>query len=191
MTMRTIQRMLMRPPIFSCGASSSQETSLRRLEIRLDRGNTASAPLSNTSNFRLFDLLDETNRELVERLPADASGVSRVIGDLILLVSECSPEGQTLQMGQGYLVPDYPATKAVLTTGVPYAMTTDDADADPAEALVLAELGFASLLLARIAIGGAAAWGLVEIYRTEPIPFDAHAIGVAGEILARAAARAG
>jgi hypothetical protein len=146
--------------------------------------------LSKTSDFRLFDLLDETNRELVERLPADASSVSRVIGDLILLVSECSPEGQTLHMGQGYLVPDYPATKTVLATGTPYAMTIADADADSAEARVLEELGFASLLLARIEIGGSATWGLVEVYRSEPIPFDAHAIRVAGEILARATARA-
>jgi hypothetical protein len=142
------------------------------------------------SDLRLFDLLDETNRELVDRLPADASSVSRVIGDLILLVSECPPEGQTLQMGQGYLVPDYPATKAVLTTGVPYAMTVEDADADPAEARVLEELGFSSILLARLAIGGTASWGLVEVYRTEPIPFDADAIRIAGEILTRATARA-
>jgi hypothetical protein len=139
----------------------------------------------------MFDLLDETNRELVERLPADASSVSRVIGDLVLLVSECPPEGQTLQMGQGYLVPDYPVTKAVLTTGVPYAMTLEDADADPAEARVLEELGFASLLLARLEIGGTASWGLVEVYRTKPVPFEVDAIRVAAEILARTTARAG
>jgi hypothetical protein len=146
--------------------------------------------LSKRSDLSLFDLLDETNRELVDRLPADASSVSRVIGDLILLVSECPPEGQTLQMGQGYLVPDYPVTKAVLTTGVPYAMTVEDADADAPEARVLEELGFASLLLARLAIGSTASWGLVEVYRTEPIPFDAEAIRIAGEILTRATARA-
>jgi hypothetical protein len=146
--------------------------------------------LQKTSDLRLFDLLDETNRERVDRLRADASSVSRVIGDLILLVSECPPEGQTLQMGQGYLVPDYPATKAVLTTGVPYAMTVEDADADPAEARVLEELGFASLLVARLRIGEAASWGLVEVYRTEPVPFDADAIRIAGEILTRATARA-
>jgi GAF domain len=144
-----------------------------------------------TPDPRLFDLLDEMNRELVEHLPADASSVSRVIGDLILLVSECPPEGQTLQMGQGYLMPDYPATKSVLTTGTPYAMTLEDVDADPAEARVLEELGFASLLLARLDLGGTASWGLVEVYRTEPVPFEADAIRVAGEILARTTARAG
>jgi hypothetical protein len=147
--------------------------------------------LSQTSNFRLFDLLDETNRELVDGLPATASSVSRVIGDLILLVSECAPEGRTLHMGQGYLVSDYPATKAVLTTGVPYSMTIEDADADPAETRVLEELGFAALLLARLEIGGAASWGLVEVYRTEPTRFDADAVRIAGEILARTSQRAG
>jgi hypothetical protein len=147
--------------------------------------------LSQTSDFRLFDLLDETNRDLVEQLPATASSVSRVIGDLILLVSECAPVGRTLHMGQGYLVPDYPATKTVLTTGVPYSMTVEDADADPAEARVLEELGFAALLLARLEIGGSASWGLVEVYRSEPIPFGADAIRAAGEILARTSRRAG
>jgi hypothetical protein len=147
--------------------------------------------LSQTSNFRLFDLLDETNRELVDSLPATASSVSRVIGDLILLVSECAPEGQTLHMGQGYLVPDYPATKAVLTTGVPYSMTVADADADPAETRVLEELGFAALLLARLEIGGEASWGLVEVYRSEPTPFGADAGRIAGEILTRTSRRAG
>jgi hypothetical protein len=147
--------------------------------------------LSQTSNFRLFDLLDETNRELVERLPADASSVSRVIGDLILLVSECAPEGRTLHMGQGYLVPDYPATSTVLATGVPYTMTVGGADADPAETRVLEELGYGALLLARLEIGAAASWGLVEVYRTAPVPFDAEAVQVAGEILARTSQRAG
>jgi hypothetical protein len=149
------------------------------------------ADVSQTSDFRLFDLLDETNRELVERLPADASSVSRVIGDLILLVSERAPEGRTLHMGQGYLVPDYPATKAVLTTGVPYTMTVEDAGADPAEARVLEELGYAALLLARLKIGGAASWGLVEVYRSEPIPFGADAVRIAGEILTHTSQRAG
>jgi GAF domain-containing protein len=146
--------------------------------------------LSQTSNFRLFDLLDETNRELVERLPADASSVSRVVGDLILLVSERAPEGRTLHMGQGYLVSDYPATKSVLATGVPYTMTVAGANADPAEARLLGELGFAALLLARLVIGGAA-WGLVEVYRTEPIPFEADAVRIAGEILTRTSQRVG
>jgi transcriptional regulator with GAF, ATPase, and Fis domain len=147
-------------------------------------------PVPETSNLRLFDLLAETARELVDRLKADASSVSRVIGDVLILVAECAPEGRTLQMGQGYLVPDYPATQAVLNTGAPRALTIADDGVDEDEARVLGELGFASLLMLRLEVGGAT-WGLVEVYRAEPAAFDADDVRVAVEILARASERAG
>src|SRR5260221_158591 len=81
---------------------------------------------------------------------ADASAVSRVIGDVLIMVAECAPEGRTLQMGQGYLVPDYPATQAVLVTGTPLVLTLGEAGVDAEEARVLGELGFASLLMLRL-----------------------------------------
>jgi GAF domain-containing protein len=92
-------------------------------------------------------------------------------------------------MGQGYLVPDYPLTQAVLSSGTPCALTLADDDVDPAEADVLRELGFASLLMLPLPIGGVT-WGLVEVYRTEPRPFSADDVRVAGEIVERASARA-
>ena len=145
--------------------------------------------MHETSNLRLFELLAETARDLVDRLQADASSVSRVIGDVLILVAECAPEGRTLQMGQGYLVPDYPATQSVLATGSPRALTLDDADVDEDEARVLDELGFATLLMLRLEIGGAT-WGLVEVYRAEPVAFSADDVRVAREILARTSERA-
>jgi GAF domain-containing protein len=146
--------------------------------------------LTDTSNLRLFELLADTARELVDRLKAEASGVSRVIGDVLILVAECAPEGRSLQMGQGYLVPDYPATQGVLVTGVPHALTLADGDVDEDEARVLDELGFASLLMLRLEIGGTT-WGLVEVYRAEPLAFDDDDVRVAEEILARMSERAG
>jgi GAF domain-containing protein len=143
-----------------------------------------------TSNLRLFDLLAETARELVDRLTADATAVSRMIGDVLILVAECTPDGRTLQMGQGFLVPDYPATHAVLATGTPHALTSADADADEHEVGVLDELGFASLLMLRLELHGAT-WGLVEVYRVEPRAFDADEVRLATEILAQASERAG
>jgi transcriptional regulator with GAF, ATPase, and Fis domain len=145
--------------------------------------------LPEPSNLRLFELLAEAARELVDRLTADASSVSRVIGDVLILVAECAPEGRTLQMGQGYLVPDYPATQAVLATGAPRTLTLADAGVDAEEARVLAELGFASLLMLRLEIGGAV-WGLVEVYRAEPLAFADDDVRVASEILARTSRRA-
>ena len=146
--------------------------------------------LPETSNPRLLDLLAGAARELVDRLKADATGVSRVIGDVLILVAESAPEGRTLQMGQGYLVPDYPATQAVLVTGTPRALTIADEGVDEEEARVLDELGFASLLMLRLQIDGVT-WALVEVYRAEPVAFDEEDMRVATEILARTSARAG
>ena len=115
--------------------------------------------------------------------------MSRVIGDVLILVTERAPEGRTLLLGQGYLVPDYPMTQIVLSSGTPYALTLSDENVDQAEAGVLEELGFASLLMLPIAIGGST-WGLVEIYRILPVAFDTDAIRTAGEIVARASRRA-
>jgi GAF domain-containing protein len=142
------------------------------------------------NNLRLRDLLAATAQELVAGLDADACTVSRVIGDVLILVAEQAPEGTTLLMGQGYLVPDYPQTQAVLSSGRPRALTLADDDVDPAEASVLHEVGFASLLMLPLAIGGVTTWGLVEVYRREPLAFSEKDIRVAGEILARTSARA-
>jgi GAF domain-containing protein len=146
--------------------------------------------VSELTNLRLLDLLAATAQELVDRLKADASTVSRAIGDVLILVTERAPEGRTLLMGQGYLVPDYPLTQAVLESGRPRTLTLDDDDVDPAEASVLEELGFASLLMLPLSIGGST-WGLVEVYRLEPIPFGTDDVRIAGEIVARTSARAG
>lgn len=146
--------------------------------------------MAEETNLRLLDLLAETAEELVGKLNADACTVSRAIGDVLILVTERAPEGRTLLMGQGYLVPDYPQTQAVLQTGRPLALTLEDNDVDTAEASVLEELGFASLLMLPLLIGGST-WGLVEVYRTEPVPFGADDVQLAGEIVARMSARAG
>jgi transcriptional regulator with GAF, ATPase, and Fis domain len=179
------------------GASGSEKTAGRRSRIRPHReypqaggGGILVPAVTETSNQRLFDLLAGTARELAGCLRAEASAVSRVIGDVLILVAECAPEGRTLQMGQGYLVPDYPATQAVLRSGTPLALTLDDEDVDEAEARVLEELGFASLLMLRLEIGGAT-WGLVEVYRAERLGFDEADVRAAEEILARTSARAG
>lgn len=145
--------------------------------------------MTEPTNLRLIDLLAATAQELVAGVDADACTVSRVIGDVLILITERAPAGMTLLAGQGYLVPDYPLTQAVLSSGRPRALTLSDEGVDPAEADVLLELGFTSLLMLPLAIGGRT-WGLVELYRLEPHPFDAKDMRVAGEILARTSARA-
>jgi len=142
---------------------------------------------------RLLDLLSATASELVNRLEADGCAISRVIGDVLILVAESAPEGSTLQLGQGYLVPDYPRTQEVLATREPYTLTLGDdivGPAEVAEAAVLLELGFQSLLMLPFDLG-VNKWGLVEVYRSAPRPFGADEVRVATEIIAKASAQAG
>lgn len=137
---------------------------------------------------RVLDLLSATAGELVVRLEADGCSISRVIGDVLILVAESAPEGSTLQLGQGYLVPDYPLTQEVLATREPCTLTLADDDVDPAEAAVLRALGFQSLLMLPLDLGSTR-WGLVEVYRSAPRPFSADEVRLATAIVAGAAAQ--
>jgi GAF domain-containing protein len=121
-------------------------------------------------NVRLLDALSTLADTLVEELDGDACALSRVIGEVLILVAERVPDGGTLQQGQGYLVSDFPQTAEVLLTQEPRALTLDDALVDEAEARLLRELGFGALLMTPLELNGEA-WGLVEVYRTEPRPF--------------------
>jgi GAF domain-containing protein len=144
----------------------------------------------DTFTMRLLDLLSATASELVHRLDADGCAISRVIGDVLILVAESAPEGSTLQLGQGYLVPDYPRTQEVLATREPYTLTLADDVVDPEEASVLRELGFQSLLMLPLDLG-VNRWGLVEVYRSAPRPFNTDEVRIAREIIAKASAQAG
>ena len=130
---------------------------------------------------RLHEVLSALADSLVADLDADACAVSRVIGDVLILVAECVPSGATLQLGQGYLVPDFPQTAEVLATGIPRALTVDDADVDDGEARILRELGYRSLLMLPLELNGST-WGLIEVYRTETRPFSEDEIRRAAEL---------
>jgi GAF domain-containing protein len=149
-----------------------------------------SSSMTEPPNLRLTDLLAATADALADGLAAEACTVSRAIGDVLILVVEHAPPGTTLLQGQGYLVSDFPLTQEVLASGRSRALTVADGDADPAEVTVLHELGFASLLMLPLTIAGAT-WGLVEVYRLEPVPFDDDDVRAASEILGEAGRRAG
>jgi GAF domain-containing protein len=135
------------------------------------------------TEMRLLDLLEETTRALAAALDADACAISRALGDVLLLVTECVPPGRTLQLGQGYLVSEYPETVAVLERHEPRAVCIGDEGVDEAEEEVLRSLGYASLLMLPLVLGGQT-WGLVEVYRAEPVPFGAVEIRAATSVLA-------
>jgi GAF domain-containing protein len=117
-------------------------------------------------NLRLLDVLSNIADSLVTELEADACAISRVIGDALILVAERVHDGGTLQMGQGYLVPDFPETADLLANGGTRALTLDDPDVDEAEARVLRQHGFGSLLMLPLHMNDTV-WGLVEVYRIE------------------------
>lgn len=137
--------------------------------------------MADALNLRLLDALGNIADALIEELAADACAISRVIGDVLILVAERAPEGVTLQSGQGYLVPDYPQTQEVLATGRPRALTLDDGDLDEAEATVLRAYGFGALLMLRLDVNGGT-WGLVELYRVARTPFTAEELERATEL---------
>jgi len=139
--------------------------------------------VAEPANLRLHNVLVSTTRELVTRLDADACTISRVIGDVLILVAETTPPGRTLQLGYGFLVSDFPETEAMIADGRPRLLVLTDPDVDPSEAELLRELGFGALLMLRLDLGGLP-WGLVEVYREEARPFVEADARLAGELLA-------
>ena len=122
--------------------------------------------MEGATKLRLLDVLSGTARELVDALGAQACGISRAVGDMLILVVEYADDGRSIQLGQGYLVSDYPETARVLAEREPRALTLDDPDVDGSEAAVLRELGYGSLLMLPLVLNDEL-WGLVEVYRAD------------------------
>src|SRR6266550_3405810 len=126
-------------------------------------------------------LLGTACRELVETFDAQACVVSRVVGDLLILLTEfATDEGQDL--GHEYLISDYPLTAETIALGEPRTVSLLDEIPEPTEASLLRRLGFDSLLMVCLPANGSC-WGLVEIYANGKT-FDADQAAVAGEISA-------
>jgi hypothetical protein len=109
------------------------------------------------------ELLGLTAESFVQLLNAPACTISRIIGDLLVDLVQHQREGKPSRLGHGYLISDYPLTRAVIEDSEPRTVYTGDPGADEAEAALLGELGFDSLLMLAIESTGAA-WGLVEVY---------------------------
>ena len=125
----------------------------------------------------MLDALRALAHELVARLDADASIISRVLGDVLIVVTQTAQDDD-LGLGQGFLVSDYPPTRRVLESGQPTQLTLADADVDPAEAELMQTLGYATLLMLPFELRGTR-WGLVEVYRTDVRPFTPEEIRTA------------
>jgi GAF domain-containing protein len=111
-------------------------------------------------------LLETACRELVERLDAKACAISRVVGDLLIALAEFSRGQDPLELGHEYLISDYPLTLEVVEHGQARAVSLLEEAPEPNEAALLEKLGFESLLMVCIPVGGGC-WGLAEVYADE------------------------
>jgi transcriptional regulator with GAF, ATPase, and Fis domain len=136
------------------------------------------------ANLRLIDALTNAARDLLATAAAEACVVSRALGDVLIVLTQATADGQTLDFGQGFLVSDYPATARVLRDRAPISLTLDDEQVDAAEAALLHDLGYAALLMLPLDLMGEP-WGLVEVYRRAPRHFTQGEITAARERLAR------
>ena len=107
-------------------------------------------------------LLKATCVELVDLLDANRCSVSRIIGDLLVELSDYLRSGEQSKL-ELFLVSDYPLTQEVIEAGEPRVVARADPNADPAEAGLLERLGFDSLLMLPLRSRGEN-WGLIEVY---------------------------
>lgn len=128
--------------------------------------------MTETAGRRLGDALTELAHDLCVRAHADACILSRVLGDVLIVVAHTGEAESLLDLGQGFLVSDFPATARVLATGDAAALTLADADVDEHEAQLLREIGFGTLLMFPFEVVGER-WGLAELYRRDVRPFAA------------------
>jgi GAF domain-containing protein len=127
-------------------------------------------------------LLGAAARTYVEILQARACTISRVIGDLLVDLVQHRQQGPADRLGHGYLISDYPLTRAVIEDRGARTVSLGDPDADPAEANLLRELGFDSLVMVAIAGAGDGPWGLVEVYGEQGRRFEDEDVLLAQEL---------
>src|SRR5207244_12385940 len=99
-------------------------------------------------------LLAIAARWLWRLLGVSACTRSRVLGVRLVDLVEHHHSGRQDRLGHGCLVSDYPLTRAVIEEREPRTVFLDDPEADAAEAELLRELGFGSLLMVAIEAGG-------------------------------------
>ena len=91
-------------------------------------------------------LLNVTCAELAAMLDASRCSVSRIIGDLLVELSDFHRSGDPPAL-ELFLVSDYPLTQEVIDSGEPRVVLRNDPSADPAETALLERLGLDSLLM--------------------------------------------
>jgi len=151
--------------------------------VSVDRpGQVAAATKRLRAETTVPGLLGATARAYVELLDAPACTISRVIGDLLVdLMQHQKVGGPPDRLGHGYLISDYPLTRAVIEERQPRTVDQNDPGADPNEVRLLKELGYDALLMVAIEAEDGA-WGLVEVYGEKGRRFEDEEIGLAQDL---------
>jgi GAF domain-containing protein len=110
------------------------------------------------------ELMRTAARAAADAVDGDGCAISRILGDVLIELAEFAGTRQTLYLGHGYLVSDYPLTRQAIERREARTVYAPDPDADPAEVALLEELGFTSLLMIPICAADEV-WGLAEVYR--------------------------
>ena len=127
-------------------------------------------------------LLHATCVEFVELLDASRCSISRIIGDLLVELSDHLRTGEPRPL-ELFLVSDYPLTQEVIDAGEPRVVVRSDPNADAAEANLLERLGFDSLLMLPLRSRGKN-WGLIEVYAGDR-PFTDDEVALATTVAER------
>jgi GAF domain-containing protein len=133
-------------------------------------------------------LLGASARAYVDVLGARSCTISRVIGDLLVDLIQHQQDGEPQRLGHGYLISDYPLTRAVIEEHEPRTVFVGDADADANEVKLLRELGFDSVLMVAIEAEDGV-WGLVEVYDQDGRRFGDEDVRLAQALAAEAGRR--
>ena len=120
------------------------------------------------------ELLESFAVELNALLDGTATVISCLEGDVLHEAAgswpdEIPPDKRFVEYG--YLLDDYPATKASLKSRRPYSVSLADEAVEPSEAFVLRELDMAAVLVVPIILSQEA-WGIAEVYNARPRRFD-------------------
>ena len=134
-------------------------------------------------------LLGATARSFAELLNAPACTISRVIGDLLVdLIQHRRGGPGSNRLGHGYLISDYPLTRAVIEEREPRTVFVGDPEADANETALLGELGFDALLMLALETEHGA-WGLVEVYGESGQRFTDEQVSLAQQLAAEVSSR--
>ena len=101
---------------------------------------------------------------LTNDLEAHACNLSRVVGQLLVDLCEHSRDGRRIQLGRGYLLPDFPLTQEVIERREARIVSLFDPDVDQSEAALLRDMHFDSLIMLPLVLEETP-WGLFEVYR--------------------------